>query len=81
MLPIQIKPGKGARLIVILPYSPDRLAKIKTVAGRVWHGPEKHWTVPNDEGMIARLTALFDGDHIELPIPRPSLCPEHAILS
>lgn len=29
-----------------LPYSPDHVAKIKTVAGRRWHARERHWTVP-----------------------------------
>ena len=31
--PIRIKPGVEGRLIVQLPYSPDHVAKIKTVAG------------------------------------------------
>ena len=79
MLPIQIKPGEDGRLIVVLPYSPERLAKIRTVAGRLWHGDEKYWTAPNDEGMIARLTALFADEAIELaeglrgPTPQPAL--------
>ncbi len=29
--PIQIKPGDAGRLIVLFPYSPERVAKIKTV--------------------------------------------------
>jgi len=31
---IQIKPGEPGRLIVLLPYTPERVAKIKTVVGR-----------------------------------------------
>jgi len=37
--PIQVKPGSAGRLIVLLPYSSERMAKIKTIAGRRWHEP------------------------------------------
>jgi len=75
--PIRVKAGPEGRLIVLLPYTPERVAKIKTVEGRRWHDPEKHWTVPREEGMIERLAALFENDSIELdeslagPSPRP----------
>lgn len=62
---IKIRPDEAGRLIVHLPYSPERLAKIKTVAGRRWHGPEKYWSVPDGEGMVERLEALFADDHVE----------------
>jgi hypothetical protein len=32
--PIQIRPGEAGRLVVLLPYTPERVAKIKTVVGR-----------------------------------------------
>ncbi len=35
--PIRMKPGEEGRLIVHVPYSPDHVAKIKTVVGRRWH--------------------------------------------
>jgi hypothetical protein len=38
---IQIKPGEAGRLIVLLPYTPERVAKIKTVAGRRWDSKER----------------------------------------
>lgn len=44
--PIRIRLGEAGRLIVQFPYSPDYVAKIKTVAGRRWHAKERHWTVP-----------------------------------
>lgn len=40
--PIQIKPGEAGRLIVLVPYSPERVAKIKTVTGRRWHPDGKY---------------------------------------
>ncbi len=59
-------PGENGRLIVRLPYSPERLAKIKTIAGRRWHDQEKYWTVPNEADMPARLTDLFQGEVFKL---------------
>ncbi len=61
MNPITIRPGANGRLVVLFPYAPDMVAKIKTVPGRRWHGPEKHWSVPDEEGARERLLALFNG--------------------
>ena len=57
---------KYRRLIVVLPYTPERVAKIKTVLGRRWHAPAKHWTVPRSDEMRSRLLDLFAGDAVEL---------------
>jgi integrase len=54
---IQIRPGEAERLIVLVPYSPERVAKIKLVAGRRWHPKEKYWTVPRTDGTVASLLA------------------------
>jgi hypothetical protein len=64
--PIRINPGEAGTLIVQLPYSPDHVAKIKTVAGRRWHQEEKHWTVPRTEQTIAQVLALFPGEPVEV---------------
>lgn len=70
--PIQIKPGAAGRLIVLVPYSTERVAKIKTVAGRRWHQGERCWTVPRTDGMLAHLLTLFAGEPVEMD---PSLRP------
>jgi integron integrase len=64
--PIVIRPGTQGRLIVVVPYSPERVAKIKSVAGRRWHQAEKYWTVPHTEGTLRHLLALFAREQIEL---------------
>ena len=69
---IQIREGEAERLIVLLPYTPERVAKIKTVAGRRWHQQEKHWTVPQTNEAIAHLLDLFAGEPVEI---EPSLRP------
>lgn len=64
--PIEIRLGEEGRLIVRLPYTPERVAKIKTISGRRWNNPEKYWTVPHEDGMPGRLLALFAGERVEL---------------
>jgi hypothetical protein len=70
--PIRIRPGEDGQLIVQLPYSPDHVAKIKTVAGRRWHPKEKYWTVAHTNGVLAHLLALLAGEPVEV---EPSLRP------
>jgi integron integrase len=62
--PIIVRPGEAGRLIILLPYSAERLAKIKTIPGRLWHGPEKYWSVPHEKDMRERLRALFKDDEV-----------------
>ena len=62
---IQVRSGEGGRLIVRIPYSPDYVAKIKTVAGRRWHAQERHWTVPRGGGTLGKLQDLFPGQLID----------------
>jgi integron integrase len=64
--PIRIRPGEAGKLIVQLPYSPDHVAKIKTVAGRRWHAKEQHWTVPQGDGTLGKLLNLFPGKPVEV---------------
>lgn len=73
---IEIKAGEAGRLIVQVPYAPERVAKIKTVAGRRWHPKEKHWTVPQSNGTLTHLLALFAGEPVEVePSLRPANTP------
>ncbi|MDF0643286.1 MAG: hypothetical protein P0111_04600 [Nitrospira sp.] len=64
--PIRIRPGASGKLIVQLPYSPDYVAKIKTMAGRGWHQGEKYWTVPHTGTVLRHLLALFLGESVEI---------------
>ncbi len=68
--PIQIKPGEAGRLIVHLPYSRERVAKIKTVDSRRWHAKEKYWSVPHNDVIFHQLLTLFAGEAVEV---EPSL--------
>ena len=70
--PIQVKPGEPGRVIVVIPYDPERVAKIKSIPGRRWHPEEKCWSVPRSEGIVERLLSLFKGEWVEVD---PSLRP------
>lgn len=70
--PIQVKPGEVGRLIVVIPYDPERVAKIKTVPGRRWHPEEKCWSVTHSEDMVKRLLLLFARERVDVD---PSLRP------
>ncbi len=69
---IRVRLGSAGRLIVLFRYRVDRVAKIKSVAGRRWHPEENCWTVPHTEGAVARLLALFAGEPVQI---EPSLRP------
>ena len=66
MAPIQIGPGEEGRLIVRVPYAPERVAKIKTLPGRRWHQQEQYWTVPQTNGVVTHLLTLFAGEPTEV---------------
>lgn len=71
--PITIKSRPDGRLTVALPYSPERVDKIKSIPGRRWHKEEKVWTVPDEPGMVERLINLFAGEKVEVD---PALLPD-----
>ncbi len=54
-----IRSGAEGRLIVQFPYDAGSVVKIKTIPGRRWHGPEKHWSVPDEPGMRELLEKLL----------------------
>ena len=70
--PIQIR-RETDRLIIHLPYTPERVAKIRTVPGRRWHSEGKYWSVPYTDGIVERLLNLFSDEEIDLDASlRPS---------
>jgi integrase/recombinase XerD len=63
---IRMMAGEENQVMVSMSYSPQRVAKMKTIAGRRWHPGEKCWTVPSSEGTIAALRFLFAGEAMEI---------------
>lgn len=63
--PIQVLRA-GGRLIVRLPFTPERVEKMRTLPGRRWHAAERYWSLEDSPGMPAALLDLFAGDAVEL---------------
>ena len=63
---IRICPGATGRLNVYFPYTPEDVAKIKTVLGRRWNPVEKCWSIPHAEGMVENLLSLFGGEQTKV---------------
>lgn len=75
--PIKISLSGDGRVVIRLPYTPERVAKMQTVPGRCWHAPERIWTVPLTPEMPEALLALFKGEPVELG---PGLAPNPSSL-
>ena len=63
---IQIAPAKAGRLKIVLPYHPDRIAKIKRVEGRRWHAEGRYWTVPRTDDTLSHLLTLCTGESVDV---------------
>ena len=79
--PIHIRPGTTGWVLIVLPYTPERVAKIKTLSDRQWLDQHKCWAIPRTARTIERLKALFAGDQIvvapELLGPKPAHIGQH----
>ncbi|MCX5789321.1 MAG: integron integrase [Elusimicrobia bacterium] len=64
-----MRPGDPGRLIVELPYSPERVAAIKTVPGRRWHPDGRYWSVPHTPNMPRLLATTFAPEPVEFAAP------------
>ncbi|MCX5795006.1 MAG: integron integrase [Elusimicrobia bacterium] len=78
MEPIRIRLGEPGRLIVLFPYSPERVEKIKTVPGKIWHKEQRYWSVPRYDKAVERLLQVFAGEQVLLgpglgPSPAPAV--------
>ncbi len=80
MSSITIRPGENGRLLVLFPYAPELVAKIKTVPGHRWHPADKRWSVPDAPGMAERMRALFGVVPVQAQ-PLPLSPPESDILT
>ncbi|BFU95665.1 MAG: hypothetical protein NTNFB02_23870 [Nitrospira sp.] len=72
--PIRIRAGETGRLVVQFPYSPDDVAKIKSVPGRRWHAKERHWTVPQGDETLCTLLRLFPRKPVDVDPALDSGC-------
>ena len=62
-------------LLVHLPYSPERVAKIRTLPKRQWDANRKVWILDHTDDTLKHLRTLFADDRVEIspPDPKPEL--------
>ena len=61
---IRLSAKEDGRITVRFPYTPKRVTKIRTVAGRRWDPREKYWTIPHTDEAIAELHTAFQGESV-----------------
>src|SRR5690606_28014123 len=54
------------RLIIMFPYSPELVEKIKTVPGHRWHPQEKVWSIYSTREAVIKLFSVFSKMEIEI---------------
>ena len=62
---IRIYAGLDGQILVKMPFSHRRVAKIKTIAGRRWDSDVRCWALPGSEETLVRLATVFQGDGVE----------------
>ena len=62
------------RLLVIFPYHPDNVTRIKAIPGRRWHPQEKAWSIPHTEQALSLLLRFFSQKPVQ-SFPRPERRP------
>jgi hypothetical protein len=66
MARVQISNDPPGRIIVSFPYDPILISKIKTIDGRRWHPDKKHWSFPNTDGMLEKISKVFGDKEIQI---------------
>lgn len=63
---IYVYPSEDGRLLIQFRYSKERLEKIKTIEGRIWHSSIKCWSIPNTKEALETLATLFSTMRVNL---------------
>ncbi|MEK7845501.1 MAG: phage integrase N-terminal SAM-like domain-containing protein, partial [Nitrospinota bacterium] len=63
---VTISKDLSGRIVVISPYDPLRVQKIKTIPGHRWHPDKKYWSFPNTDGTLEKILKIFEGEGIHL---------------
>ncbi len=60
---------ENENLIVHLPYSPERVAKMHTLSHRRWNANRKVWVLPQSDISLEQLKTLFADEKVEICPP------------
>lgn len=62
---VKVESGSEGQLIILFPYSADRVAKIRKIQGRRWHPEHKYWTIPHTEEHLKQLKVHFNSENLQ----------------
>ena len=71
---IEIRHFGNDRLLVLFPYHPDNIKRIRAITGRRWHGDKKAWSIPYTESALVLLDNYF-GQYPVQPLAKPDKRP------
>ena len=64
MFSIHADRENAEQLIIRFQYSDERVEKIRSISGRVWHAQERYWTIPFVAETITKLIEFFSDEEI-----------------
>jgi len=65
----------AGRITVRFPYSPEVVAKIKTVKVRQWHDEGKYWSFPYSKPVLEVILTVLAGEEVEIDPSLHALTP------
>jgi len=61
---IKISKTKKNQLVVMFPYSIEKVNKIKQIKGRKWNPKNKYWSISENEETIRQFKDLFSNEEV-----------------
>ena len=71
---LEIRLLENDRLMILSPYHPDNVKRIRAIPGRRWHGEEKAWSIPHTEQALSLLDRYFNQEPVQ-SFPKPERRP------
>ncbi|HLE18378.1 MAG TPA: hypothetical protein VI728_08855 [Syntrophales bacterium] len=63
---VTLTKGAAGKIVVIFPYSPDFVAKVKNIPGHRWYRENKSWSLPHTDEIIEKILRAFEGEEIRI---------------
>jgi len=63
---VSVRKNDAGKINVTFPYSPDFIAKVKSIPGHRWHPDDKCWSFPHTNGIMAKILKVFEGEEIRI---------------
>lgn len=80
LLMIKIGSDTPERITVTFPYSPEIVAKLRTIKTRKWHPDGKYWSFQRSEPVFREMLSVLAGEKLEIAPSLHELIPEtHAM--